>query len=269
MICYNHEKNNIKLVMTLLVRNEEEIVEQNIRFHCHMGIDGVIVTNHNSSDNTLTILNKLKNEGLVLEIITVTEQSYLQKKWVNRMIRLARDKYKADWVLNADADEFFFADSLNIKDEIAKNPIANIITINSTIFYPSERDEYLDNPYFYSKVHEGFKKTLHQTKGFRTVTPGNHVAHLKDSINIVVSTITIYHFNVRNYQGYEDKIKRYAGISKVNKAVQRALKLLSENKLKENYNNTYGIEKRNLEIEKGLVIKDYRLANYLKQHGII
>ena len=34
---------DVKLLMTLVVKNEENIVEENIRFHCAMGVDGFIV----------------------------------------------------------------------------------------------------------------------------------------------------------------------------------------------------------------------------------
>ena len=59
----------IRLIMTLLVKDEEEILEKNIRFHKEMGVDGFIVTSHNSKDKTDEILEKLKEEGIVLEII--------------------------------------------------------------------------------------------------------------------------------------------------------------------------------------------------------
>ena len=55
----------IKLIMTLLVKNEEEIIETNIRYHIAMGVDGVIVTDNGSTDKTVEILEKLKEEGYI------------------------------------------------------------------------------------------------------------------------------------------------------------------------------------------------------------
>ncbi len=46
----------MKLVMTLLVRNEEEILEANLDYHLAQGVSFVIVTDHGSTDATPEIL---------------------------------------------------------------------------------------------------------------------------------------------------------------------------------------------------------------------
>lgn len=45
-----------RLVMTLLVKNEEAMLEENLLFHKAMGVDGFIVTDNNSTDRTMDIL---------------------------------------------------------------------------------------------------------------------------------------------------------------------------------------------------------------------
>lgn len=57
------------LYMTLLVKNEEELLEQNLIFHKQMGVDGFIVTDNNSTDHTPDILRKYKELGWIKEII--------------------------------------------------------------------------------------------------------------------------------------------------------------------------------------------------------
>ena len=47
-----------KLVMTLLVKNEDDIIEENIKFHLASGVDFIIATNNNSTDHTRDILLK-------------------------------------------------------------------------------------------------------------------------------------------------------------------------------------------------------------------
>lgn len=91
--------------MTLLVKDEEDIIEENLRFHRSMGVDGFIVTDNNSTDKTPEILKKYKEKGWILEIIEEKATGYEQKKWVHRMIKIAKNKYKAKWIINADADE--------------------------------------------------------------------------------------------------------------------------------------------------------------------
>lgn len=94
-----------RLIMTLLVKNEEDVLEDNLLFHKAMGVDGFIITDNNSTDRTSEIIRKYKEKGWVKEVIEETATNYEQKEWVDRMIWKAKTVYKADWVINADADE--------------------------------------------------------------------------------------------------------------------------------------------------------------------
>lgn len=129
--------------MTLLVKDEADIIETNIRFHKAMGVDGFIVTNNNSTDDTLEVLSRLKNEGLVLEIIDESDPTYQQEIWVDRMIKIAKKKYHATWVINADADEFYYSKDLNLKESIVKFPRLNAIKVESMFSFPEDIDNFL------------------------------------------------------------------------------------------------------------------------------
>jgi hypothetical protein len=48
----------VKLFMTLLVKNEEGMLEENLQFHKAMGVDGFIITDNNSTDSTPDIIRK-------------------------------------------------------------------------------------------------------------------------------------------------------------------------------------------------------------------
>lgn len=143
-----YHPDDIKLIMTLLVKDEADIIETNIRFHKAMGVDGFIVTNNNSTDDTLEVLSRLKNEGLVLEIIDESDPTYQQEIWVDRMIKIAKKKYHATWVINADADEFYYSKDLNLKESIVKFPRLNAIKVESMFSFPEDIDNFFENPYF-------------------------------------------------------------------------------------------------------------------------
>ena len=53
----------MKLVMTLLVRNEADIVDAQIAFHLHAGVDFVIATDNGSDDGTVEILERYERAG--------------------------------------------------------------------------------------------------------------------------------------------------------------------------------------------------------------
>ena len=81
------------LLMTLLVRDEEDIVRQNIDFHLSKGVDFIIATDNGSVDKTKGILEGYRRKG-VLHLIDEKSRVFAQAEWVNRMGRLAYDEYK-------------------------------------------------------------------------------------------------------------------------------------------------------------------------------
>ena len=54
----------MRLVMTLLVRNEADIVDAQIAFHLHAGVDFVIATDNGSDDGTIEILERYERAGV-------------------------------------------------------------------------------------------------------------------------------------------------------------------------------------------------------------
>ena len=53
----------MKLVMTLLARNEADVVDAQIAFHLHAGVDHVIATDNASSDGTTEIFERYERAG--------------------------------------------------------------------------------------------------------------------------------------------------------------------------------------------------------------
>ena len=292
------EINNIKLIMTIVVRNEEEVIERHIRFHKAMGVDGFIVTSHKSTDKTNEILENLKREGLVLDIIYKNTPNHQHSVWVKDMIKIAKNKYNAKWIINSDADEFYYSKVLNLKKSIAeyKNINANVLLVDSTFLFPNNEMDFLESPYWVTKPFQPFEveqleiiddkrfeeftgsqgctKVIHKTKGFKNISDGNHSVIMYKQKQINASNITLYHYHIRNYQGYEEKVKRWSNSAKYmpegqGEHMKHMIELYNQNKLRENYDNYFGIEMRNFLIEQGVVSIDKSVSNFLKWKGIV
>ena len=110
----------MQLALTLLARNEADVIEANLAFHLSAGVDFVVATDNGSSDGTTEILERYEREG-VLHLIREPSRNFRQGEWVTRMARLA-DDHGADWVINADADEFWWPRAGDLKEALARLP---------------------------------------------------------------------------------------------------------------------------------------------------
>jgi hypothetical protein len=95
------------LVMTLLARDEIDVVDSWLSFHLNAGVDVVIATDNRSQDGTTEVLEEYARSGRV-HLIHEPGEDLRQDEWVTRMARLAATEYGADWVINSDADEFWW-----------------------------------------------------------------------------------------------------------------------------------------------------------------
>lgn len=219
-----------KLIMCILCKNEAPIIKQNILFHKAMGVDSFIVTDNDSSDGTRDILEELKKEGIIQEIIDEPGQVYLQDEWCHRMIKLAIDKYKADWVISSDADEFWYSQSLNLKESIYKFKGKSLQYCQWNNFVPFETPgDFLENPYFVRKTLKDFElekyklknklphyffeynfnlKCIVKARDYVHIGPGNHDSKMKTNLSAMNIDITLFHFFVRDYEHFLDKVKK-------------------------------------------------------------
>ena len=216
---------NPKIVMVLLVRDESDIVEKNIRFHKAMGVDCCIVMDHCSKDGTIEIIKKLQCEGLVQELIEEKSEKYEQSKFVHRMINLAIKKYHADYVIPIDADEFWCPEGGNFK-KIVSSFKGNLLYVQ--MFNMLDLEECWTNnelmvihPLTESQIDDAVKKgTLSPFNQFNRqlckviiraseyvgIEIGNHSATMKQNFSKTESkNIRIMHFSNRGYDHFKRK----------------------------------------------------------------
>ncbi|NOR87919.1 MAG: glycosyltransferase [Bacteroidales bacterium] len=274
----------MKLLLTLLVRDEEDIIEENIRFHLNQGVDFIIVTDNNSVDSTPKILKSYEQKG-VLHIINEPQDDYSQSEWVTRMAQLAYKEYNADWVINSDADEFWWPKEGNLKETFQKIPKdISVLEINRHDFIPLID---LEKPFYQRMIYKKAvsinhlgqalpPKVCHRGFGDVIIKQGNHLLiHPTNISTIKTDLIEILHFPMRSFKQFENKIKlggaAYERNTKLNKAVGGTWRRLYENYQAGTLEGFYkkGLFKQT-EIDKLIQIKeltvDTRLRDYLIEH---
>ena len=124
--------------MTLLVRDEADIISSNIEFHLDHGVDFVVATDNLSMDATPDILRRYERQG-VLHYIHQPDDDYAQNRWVTRMARMACTEFAADWVINSDADEFWRPESGDLKEALAEVPASCEAVSVERVNFPPRR----------------------------------------------------------------------------------------------------------------------------------
>jgi Glycosyl transferase family 2 len=112
----------MKLVMTLLARDEADVIDAQLKFHLNAGVDFVIVMDNRSQDGTTEILESYARGGH-LHLIREDSEYLQQAEWTTRMGRLAATDFGADWVVHSDADEFWWPRGESLKDVLASIPV--------------------------------------------------------------------------------------------------------------------------------------------------
>jgi Glycosyl transferase family 2 len=110
----------LKLVMTLVARDEADVLDAHIAFHLNAGVDFVIATDHASTDGTSDILESYVRDGYLRRLSVRGDAG--DADWRANMARLAIDEYGADWVIDSEADEFWMPRAEGLKDVLVAIP---------------------------------------------------------------------------------------------------------------------------------------------------
>lgn len=202
----------MKLVMTLLARDEADIVESWLAFHLNAGADFVIATDNRSEDGTTEVLERYAQEGHV-HLIREPGEDLRQNEWVTRMARLAATDFGADWVINSDADELWWPRGASLRDVLAAVP-PRYGTVGAFLrmFVPRPGDEEpfermtvrfsalapINDP---ASLYKPIRKVVHRAHPEIEVTRGNHA--LVDSPFAPLRgwyPIEVFHFPLRSLE---------------------------------------------------------------------
>jgi Glycosyl transferase family 2 len=205
----------LKLAMTLLVRDEEDIIAANIEHHMARGVDLIVVTDNGSVDATVEILRSYEEQG-ALHLLHEPTDDYSQARWVTRMARLCA-KEGADWVINCDADEFWWPRAASdLKQVFAQvPPEVGVVSVPRHNFPPRPED---GRPFFERMTLRDLNslnsrgrplppKVAHRAHPEAKVRMGNHrVKGPGLDTQIESDEIEILHFPMRTFAQFENKI---------------------------------------------------------------
>lgn len=265
----------MKLVMTLLVRDEQDIVRENLDFHLAQGVDEVIVTDNGSEDATVEILREYESQG-VLRLLLEPTDDYSQGRWVTRMARLAATE-GADWVINNDADEFWWPRAGSLKSIFDRlGDEVGLVVARRQNFVPRPED---GRPFWERmtlRERESLNplgkplppKLAHRAHPEIAVAQGNHKvegAQLGERLDD--GSIEILHFPMRTYGQFENKIVKGGRAYGRNRELpqrtgrtwRRLYEAWEEGRLRDHYDDNVVAERARADL-----IEDARLRDFLQ-----
>lgn len=218
-----------QLIMSILCRNEVDIIEANIKTHASLGVDGFVVMDNGSTDGTRERLSELAQQ-YNLHIIDQPSQTYQQAKWMKQLALYARDKMHARWVISNDADEFWIPENGDLKSHLlAKDSVVTVKRSNMLLteealtggYHFSQADHRVLYPICYDREVQKSDdqismllvpispKVIVNPKGLIKLSGGNHRAK---HVGKVFSArhelgIHVYHYPIRSFSQFEANIK--------------------------------------------------------------
>lgn len=263
--------------MTLLVRNEADVLDTHLRYHLSQGVDELIVTDNLSTDETPAILDRYAREGHV-RVIEEPSDDYSQSRWVTRMARLAAVEHGADWVLHADADEFFVAEEGTVKEALAAVPRwYGKMFVPRLNFRPRPestepllsrlvvRDAEATNPLGRPLP----AKVCHRARRRVVVDQGNHDVKNVRLWRMPDAPLVIFHYPTRSYEQIERKVRLGGAAVARNRTLEpnaglhwvRMLEMLESGRLREWYEQQLVADDAlDAGLESGELVLDTRLA---------
>lgn len=221
--------------MTILVKNELGIIEENIRTHAMLGVDAFAVMDNGSFDGTREKLAELAHDYEMV-VIDRPDPTYRQAQWMSELAFVARDALGADWVISNDADEFWIPEGGKSFSELLSlesNPVLTVRRSNMVLTSEALTSGYrfyegrfrVENPIFYGNHVESDSanilltkiapKTIVNPHGLIRIKGGNHRAlHVGNFTDYTrpydrirhSEGIRVYHYPIRSYEGFEANI---------------------------------------------------------------
>ena len=272
----------MKIVMTLLVRDEQDIIQHNIEYHLSQGVDFFIATDHLSEDGTSEILKRYEETG-VLHYIRETNDGFNRSAWGTRMARLAYSAYGANWVINNDADQFWWPQEGNLRTMLSQVPAeCNVVQAGLCNFVPVDES----NEPFYERMVYRTKAPLNLAgrmippqivhRGHPDITLSHNCRKIggMGPLRLYEGPVEILHFPLRTYAQFEHKVitggQALEGPRRQRRGVGRVWRglywIYRQGRLPDFYRlQEYTTERIHRALSNGLV-RDTRLAGYLQQH---
>ena len=203
--------------MTLLVRDEADVLESHLEYHLSLGVDHIVAMDNCSVDQTSEILQRYEAMGRVTYLHQPAD-NYAQGEWVTTMARMAATELGADWVINSDADEFWWPAGGDLKTVLREvEECHQGVLVDRVNFLPpvaGEEGDFAETMTLRETRATNLlgrpllPKLCHRACNEIEIEQGNHGAKRKGRpLRTTTAPLEILHFPMRSYRQFANKIE--------------------------------------------------------------
>lgn len=201
-----------------MVKNESDIIEAFIRYHTAI-LDGMVILDNGSTDNTVEIISKLIEEKLPVYLIFDDNPSFEQSKITTDLLYSTIRNFNPEFVIPLDADEFLMTESKdNVRKELENSLFNNALHYLGWITYvPTQSDDSLELNVLKRIRKRRLKQYNHSQKIIihtsiakqkdLLIEQGNHdiIIDSCDITKIQLSNLHLAHYPIRSIQQFKSK----------------------------------------------------------------
>lgn len=230
-----------------MVKNEADIIGYNINYLLSQELDGFIIADNLSTDNTRAILNELAFKNSSIIVITDNEVGYYQSRKMTGLANMAAE-FGAEWIVPFDADELWYSNTGYSLGSTLRSMREDVAVAKVWDHIPQESDPQHANP-FKRIVNREKNPELWPCVAYRyevgsVVLQGNHNVIRSGERNY--EDISIRHFQYRSFEHFRSKLingkKAYEStdLPETEGTHWRAMGALSDEDLSLEWNNLVG-----------------------------
>jgi Glycosyl transferase family 2 len=285
--------------MTYVVRDEADVLEVNLRFHRALGVDRFAVLDNGSTDGTAEILERWRAAGLAhVTTDPDADTDEVFREWQTRLAKLAADELEADWIINNDADEFWWPLQGNLADAFAAVPPDSHGILAPRLEFvprPDGPEPWWERMTLRERHTRVLPKMAHRATGDVRVGPGSHhvispslgvgetagkpslrgLRERPDQPALIAPAndfpCAILHLPLRSFDQYRSRLGigvRIARTRESERLEQRISEVIGEEAAAERWRELIGDDERTrAALEAGELVEDTRLRDMLRAIG--
>lgn len=197
-----------------MVRNEADIVEAFIRHHADH-VDGLLIADNLSDDETLDILDRLAVELPNLVVTIDNDPAYRQSEKMTALAHRARVEFGAEWIIPADADEFWLPNAGTLAEVCQAQPPRVGILPAAVFDHVLTHGEGFDSMTYRMREPQPRwaqprVKVACRARADLTIDMGNHWARYARRLASRLDLLTIRHFPIRSFEQFARKSRQGA-----------------------------------------------------------